>query len=138
MTTETSAGLCARTPPPIRLWPVDDLPRLDFDPLLAQVLREEPVAPIQLPNGEGHAWLVTRYEDVKTVTNDERFGNPHLSLGHEPHYCVGPMPARLECTVTVSTLLERLPGLRPAVPVEEVRRRRGALIRGPETLPVTW
>lgn len=26
-----------------------------------------------MPYGEGDAWLVTRYEDVRTVTTDRRF-----------------------------------------------------------------
>ncbi|WP_030904693.1 cytochrome P450 [Streptomyces sp. NRRL F-5126] len=62
----------------------------------------------------------------------------HLSFGHGPHYCVGPMLARLESRITLATLLDRLPGLRLAVAPEDVRWRRGALIRGPENLPVTW
>src|SRR4051812_16592977 len=54
-------------------WPVDDLPDTQFDPLLARLLREEPIARIRLRFGEGDAWLVTRYEDVKFVTSDPRF-----------------------------------------------------------------
>ncbi|ALG15071.1 cytochrome P450 [Kibdelosporangium phytohabitans] len=54
-------------------WPVEDLPGVQFDPLLARLLREEPIAKIRLRFGEGDAWLVTRYEDVKLVTADPRF-----------------------------------------------------------------
>ncbi len=50
-------------------WPVDHLPALEFDPLLHRMLREEPVARIRMRFGEGDAWLVTRYEDVKTVAS---------------------------------------------------------------------
>ncbi len=46
---------------------------LDFDPLLRQLLTEAPVARIRLPYGEGEAWLVTRYSDVRRVTADRRF-----------------------------------------------------------------
>jgi cytochrome P450 len=46
---------------------------LAFDPLLKHLLTDEPVARIRLPHGEGEAWLVTRYEDVRTVTTDRRF-----------------------------------------------------------------
>ncbi|MFI9202315.1 cytochrome P450 [Streptomyces sp. NPDC053048] len=53
-------------------WPVDHLPALEFDPLLHRLLREEPVSRIRMRFGEGHAWLVTRYEDVKTVAADPR------------------------------------------------------------------
>ncbi|MYW63532.1 cytochrome P450 [Streptomyces sp. SID8379] len=67
MTEETT------TRPPVRQWPALDLHGVDFDPVLSRLMREGPVTRIQLPNGEGWAWLVTRYDDVRTVTNDPRF-----------------------------------------------------------------
>ncbi|MGW2567884.1 cytochrome P450 [Streptomyces sp. NPDC001537] len=69
MTEET----LTETLPPIRHWPALDLTGVDFDPVLAELMREGPVTRIQLPNGEGWAWLVTRYDDVRMVTNDPRF-----------------------------------------------------------------
>ncbi|MDN3292499.1 cytochrome P450 [Streptomyces ficellus] len=60
-------------PPPVRHWPALDLTGTDFDPVLAELMREGPVTRIQLPHGEGWAWLVTRYDDVRMVTNDPRF-----------------------------------------------------------------
>ncbi|WP_446040680.1 cytochrome P450 [Streptomyces sp. SID1121] len=68
----------------------------------------------------------------------DRGPTPHLAFGHGPHYCVGPTLARLESRIMIASLLERLPRLRLAVPRDEVRWRRGALIRGPEALPVLW
>ncbi|GAA2588127.1 MULTISPECIES: cytochrome P450 [Streptomyces] len=62
------------TAPPIRDWPAVDLPGSDFDPVLTELMREGPVTRISLPNGEGWAWLVTRHDDVRLVTNDPRFG----------------------------------------------------------------
>lgn len=59
--------------PPVRFWPVRDLTGVEFDPDLAELMREGPVTRIRLPNGEGWAWLVSRHEDVRTVTNDPRF-----------------------------------------------------------------
>ncbi|MDG9715650.1 cytochrome P450 [Streptomyces sp. DH24] len=67
-----------------------------------------------------------------------RSPNPHVSFGFGPHYCPGAMLARLESELLVGTLLDRVPGLRLAVPPEEVPFKKGALIRGPEALPVTW
>ncbi|KPI08716.1 cytochrome P450 [Actinobacteria bacterium OK074] len=64
--------------------------------------------------------------------------NPHVAFGFGPHYCVGGMLARLESELLVDTFLDRFPGLRLAVPPEQVPFRKGALIRGPEALPVTW
>ncbi|WP_210586089.1 cytochrome P450 [Streptomyces sp. GESEQ-35] len=69
MTEET----ITETLPPVRHWPALDLSGADFDPVLGQLMDEGPVTRIQLPNGEGWAWLVTRYDDVRMVTNDPRF-----------------------------------------------------------------
>ncbi|WP_405875179.1 MULTISPECIES: cytochrome P450 [unclassified Streptomyces] len=69
MTEET----LTETLPPVRHWPALDLTGIDFDPVLTELMREGPVTRIQLPNGEGWAWLVTRYDDVRMVTNDPRF-----------------------------------------------------------------
>ncbi|MEU0052054.1 cytochrome P450 [Streptomyces sp. NPDC006309] len=68
----------APSPPRVRFWPVDDLPALDPDPFLDEVLREEPVTRIRLPYGEGHAWLATRYEDIRFVTSDPRFSREQV------------------------------------------------------------
>ncbi|MFJ9348695.1 cytochrome P450 [Streptomyces sp. NPDC101237] len=65
-------------PPPVRPWPVGDLPALDPDPFLDELLRDEPVTRIRLAHGEGHAWLVTRYEDCRFVTSDPRFSREEV------------------------------------------------------------
>ncbi|MFD8555270.1 cytochrome P450 [Streptomyces fradiae] len=67
-----------------------------------------------------------------------RAPNPHVAFGHGPHFCVGAMLARLESELLVDAMADRFPGLRLAVPAEDVPFRRGALIRGPESMPVTW
>jgi biflaviolin synthase len=69
MTEETITG----TMPPVRRWPAADLPGVDFDTDLTEPMHEGPVTRITLPGGEGGAWLVTRHDDVRTVTNDPRF-----------------------------------------------------------------
>jgi biflaviolin synthase len=58
---------------PVRHWEVPDLAGVDFDPTLAELMREGPVTRIKLPNGENWAWLATRYDDVRMVANDPRF-----------------------------------------------------------------
>ncbi|MER7623245.1 cytochrome P450 [Streptomyces sp. NPDC126503] len=68
----------------------------------------------------------------------DRAYNPHVAFGHGPHYCPGSALARIESEILLDSLWTRFPGLRLAVPEEELRWQRGALIRGPETLPVTW
>ncbi|MFE1315096.1 cytochrome P450 [Streptomyces sp. NPDC058755] len=77
------------------------------------------------------------FTDPETI-DFSRSPNPHVAFGFGPHYCPGGMLARLEAELLVDALLDRLPGLRLAVPPGQVAFRKGALIRGPETLPVTW
>jgi cytochrome P450 len=52
--------------------PVSQPDALAFDPALKQVAAQAPVARIRLPYGSAEAWLVTRYEDVRTVVTDHR------------------------------------------------------------------
>jgi biflaviolin synthase len=68
----------------------------------------------------------------------DRQGPPHLAFGNGPHHCVSPLLARMESEVLLSTLVNRLPELRLAIPAEQVRWQTDVLIRGPIALPVTW
>ncbi|MDN3354757.1 cytochrome P450 [Actinomadura sp. DC4] len=61
-----------------------------------------------------------------------------LGLGHGAHHCVGAQLARMELQVALGSLLARLPGLRLAVPEEELRWKHGMATRGLLGLPVTW
>jgi cytochrome P450 len=58
----------------------------------------------------------------------------HLAFSSGIHYCLGQPLARLEATIALRMLAERMPGLALAGPV---RRRRTTTIRGPLHLPVT-
>jgi cytochrome P450 len=62
----------------------------------------------------------------------------HLSFGHGVHQCLGQQLARVEMRIGFSHLLAHLPGLRLAVPAEQVRMRDDMFIYGVEALPVTW
>ncbi|GAA3440677.1 cytochrome P450 [Planomonospora venezuelensis] len=62
----------------------------------------------------------------------------HVALGFGPHQCLGQNLARLELEVALQALLRRFPGLRAAVPLEEVSIREDAAIHGVDSLPVTW
>ncbi|MEV7991782.1 cytochrome P450 [Streptomyces sp. NPDC086077] len=64
--------------------------------------------------------------------------NPHLSFGSGPHHCTGAVLARTQTELLIGTLLERLPGLRLAVPAQDVSWRRQTMLRGPLNLPCTW
>ncbi|MGW0820663.1 cytochrome P450 [Streptomyces sp. NPDC002845] len=94
MTEETMTAPLLGTMPPVRHWPALDLKGTDFDPVLAELMREGPVTRIQLPNGEGWAWLVTRYDDVRMVANDPRFSRAEV-VGRQvtrlaPHFIPTP------------------------------------------------
>ncbi|MGV9507637.1 cytochrome P450 [Streptomyces tendae] len=78
MTQETTT-LTGQSPPPVRDWPALDLDGPEFDPVLAELMREGPLTRVRLPHGEGWAWLATRYEDVKAITNDPRFGRAEVT-----------------------------------------------------------
>jgi cytochrome P450 len=73
--------------------------------------------------------------DVLDVT---RAPGSHLAFGHGVHLCLGQQLARVEMTVGYTELLRRLPGLRLAVPAQEVPLRNDMLTYGVHALPVTW
>jgi cytochrome P450 len=66
------------------------------------------------------------------ISRDTEIGNLAFSSGI--HYCIGQPLARLEATMALRMLAERMPGLSLAGPV---RRRSSFVIRGPLSLPVT-
>ncbi|MFJ3902954.1 cytochrome P450 [Streptomyces sp. NPDC090025] len=68
----------------------------------------------------------------------DRSGTPHISFGHGIHYCLGAHLARLELQVTLERVTARLPGLRIAVPEEELRWRSKEFFSGLRSLPVAW
>ncbi|MGQ4425280.1 cytochrome P450 [Streptomyces violaceoruber] len=78
MTQETTT-LTGQSPPPVRDWPALDLDGPEFDPALAELMREGPLTRVLLPHGEGWAWLATRYDDGKAITNDPRFGRAEVT-----------------------------------------------------------
>ncbi|MGW4111474.1 cytochrome P450 [Actinosynnema sp. NPDC004786] len=63
---------------------------------------------------------------------------PHLAFGHGVHQCLGQQLARVEMAAGFTGLLTRLPGLRLAVPAEEVPLREDMLVYGVHALPITW
>ncbi|HEY8983571.1 MAG TPA: cytochrome P450 [Streptomyces sp.] len=89
--------ITAQALPAVRDWPTPDLEGTAFDPTLAELMREGPLTRIRLPFGEGWAWLATRYDDVRTVTNDPRFSRAEVTKRQvtrmAPHF--GPRPGSL-------------------------------------------
>jgi cytochrome P450 len=81
--------------------------------------------------------------------DNERFGHPetfdverrdnrHIAFGHGIHFCLGAPLARLEGNIAFTTLLERFPDIRLAVPHEELHwgHGDGLVLRGLTALPV--
>lgn len=61
----------------------------------------------------------------------------HLGFGYGTHQCIGQNLARVEMQVAFATLARRLPGLKLAVPPEELSFKE-ADIYGMKELPVSW
>ncbi|MEY9212473.1 cytochrome P450 [Thermobifida halotolerans] len=73
--------------------------------------------------------------DVLDITRPERH---HVAFGYGPHQCVGQNLGRLELEVALRVLFDRVPSLRPAVPLEELAARSASAVFGLEEVPVEW
>lgn len=73
--------------------------------------------------------------DVLDLTRDQ---GPHVGLGYGRHQCVGQQLARMELQIVLPTLLRRIPGMRLAVPRDDLPFKHDALAYGLYELPVTW
>jgi cytochrome P450 len=78
-----------------------------------------------------------RFEAPGTLDLAAERGSRHLGFGRGPHFCLGAPLARVEAEIALGTLL-RLPGLRLAIPQEELRWRPVPLFRSLVALPVAW
>lgn len=61
-----------------------------------------------------------------------------LSTRHGVHQCLGQTLARAELEIALPTLLRRLPNLRLAVALEQLRFGKDMTVHGVHELPVTW
>lgn len=67
----------------------------------------------------------------------DRADNRHIAFGHGIHFCLGAALARMEATVAINRLLDRIPHLSLDVAPEELSWRKSLLIRGLAALPVS-
>ncbi|RSN72148.1 cytochrome P450 [Actinomadura sp. WAC 06369] len=84
--------------------------------------------------------LGTANHDDGVFADSDRFDvtrerNPHLTLSHGLHHCLGAPLARMELQVGIATLFRRLPELKLA---GEPVYLEGVLTGGMTDLPVTW
>jgi cytochrome P450 len=98
----------------------------------------------RIPAGEMiMASLLSANHDAEQFSEPERFDitrqpNRHIAFGFGLHFCIGAPLARLEATIAIPLLLERLPGLRFGLDPATLRWRHGLLIHGLERLPVAF
>ncbi|GAA2352087.1 cytochrome P450 [Streptomyces violaceusniger] len=62
----------------------------------------------------------------------------NVGFGHGVHQCSGQTMVRMQLELIFPRLFERIPGLRLAVPAEELPLKNDSLIHGLYKLPVTW
>ncbi|MER5386224.1 cytochrome P450 [Streptomyces sp. NBC_00647] len=65
-----------------------------------------------------------------------RADKEHLAFGHGVHHCLGAPLGRLEARIALPALFDRFPGLRLAVPEEELRPVDSFISNGHRSLPV--
>jgi cytochrome P450 len=84
--------------------------------------------------------------DPQFVADPDRFdisrgSRAHLSFGNGPHMCLGMHLARMEMTIVLDVLLDRLPNMRldpAAMTAPEPPSIRGMAFRSPTALPVLF
>ncbi|MBE1496589.1 cytochrome P450 monooxygenase [Amycolatopsis lexingtonensis] len=97
------------------------------------IRRGEGVAPLGL--AAGHDGTV--FEDAGEFC-PARSARHHVAFGYGIHQCIGQHLARLEMDVALTTLFERVPRLRLAVPADELEFKHDGVLFGLYELPVRW
>ncbi|MFI6686968.1 cytochrome P450 [Streptomyces sp. NPDC050485] len=114
----------------------DGLPRIALEDVpLGQVLVREGELVLVLVEGANFDPEV--FTDPERLDLDREY-NPHLSFGAGQHFCPATGLGRLHAETALAVLVDRLPGLRLAVPAEQLVWRTGFIKRLPERLPVLW
>jgi cholest-4-en-3-one 26-monooxygenase len=86
-------------------------------------------------------WYISANRDEKVFASPDRFDvtrdpNPHVGFGSGgPHFCLGAHLARLEAICLFEALINQLPALELAGPVE---RLQSHFINGVKHLPLRW
>ncbi|MFE5868514.1 cytochrome P450 [Streptomyces roseifaciens] len=91
---------------------------------------------LPLNNSADHDESVFPDPDTLNIHREE--ARSHLAFGYGIHQCIGANLARVELEVVYGTLFRRIPGLRLAAPLEELRFKDDAMVYGVYELPVTW
>lgn len=62
----------------------------------------------------------------------------HLAFGAGIHRCIGQPLARMELQIGIGTLIQKLPTVRPTLPIDKLNFHGRMAIYGLESLPVAW
>ena len=107
-------------------------------------LEDVEIGAVTIPKGEGLFMLlgsanrderVFKRPDEIDLTRD---ASAHLTFSFGIHQCLGQMLARYELHIVYAAILRRLPNLRLAVPLDQIRFKHDMQIYGVHNLPVTW
>ena len=97
-----------------------------------------------IPKGEPvWASLLAANRDPAQFENPDAFDirrepNKHIAFGNGIHYCVGAPLARLEGTIALRALVERLPQMEMAVDPATIEWTTMPIIHGMQTMPVRY
>ena len=85
--------------------------------------------------------MVNRDPAAHPDPDDLRIGRGsrrHMTFGYGIHQCLGQNLARLQLEIAYETIFGRIPGLRLAVPADQVPMRQVGTMQGLQELVVTW
>lgn len=88
------------------------------------------------------AWIGSANRDERQFLQADQFDpartpNRHLAFGNGVHFCLGAPLARLEASIALGSVLERLPEL-SVVPGTELTPIQSQIVSGVKSLPVTF
>ena len=107
-------------------------------------LEDVTVAGTEIRKGEGVLALISAANRDPGMFPDpdafdiHRDALHHVAFSYGVHQCLGQPLARAELQIVFTTLFQRLPKLRLAVPAEEIKFRHDAFVYGVDALPVEW
>ncbi|OKK20516.1 cytochrome [Streptomyces sp. CB00455] len=115
----------------------DGLPRIALaDVQVGDVLVE--AGELVLVLLEGANFDPAAFEDPHRLDLEREGAPPHLAFGAGRHFCPASALGRAHAEIALEVLVERLSGMRLAVPAENLVWRTGFIKRLPERLPVAW